>query len=352
MQVTQEQLLAICPNLKKNIATELNAVIDKYAIQDVALFIAQLAHESGEFRYTEELASGAAYEGRLDLGNNQPGDGKRYKGRGYIQLTGRSNYQAYKIYSGIDCISNPKIIASPACNLQVAGWFWKTKGINGLTLEQATKRINGGYNGLASRAAYYEKAKQVLSGKDLQMPAPLALPIAQALLPTILNAAPDLLKIFSNKEAPVSERNLEAATKVFEMAKSVTGSNNEQAAADALREPVHAEAFKQAVQDNWYQLQASNIEDVKAAREFYQTHKDVAVLGKFNFVQVLSLIFVFISATGGILALVLDNTSPELRGAIVTLILIGGFTGVKEFWFGSSDGSKQKDSKNAQPQSE
>src|SRR5512134_1807593 len=61
----------------------------------IAHFLAQLGHESGDLRYSEELASGIAYEGRLDLGNTQPGDGMRFKGRGLIQLTGRANYTRY-----------------------------------------------------------------------------------------------------------------------------------------------------------------------------------------------------------------------------------------------------------------
>ncbi len=77
-------------------------------------FLAQLAHETGNFRYMEEIASGAAYEGRKDLGNTQAGDGKRFKGRGPIQLTGRANHRKYGQQLGIDFENNPEIVALPS----------------------------------------------------------------------------------------------------------------------------------------------------------------------------------------------------------------------------------------------
>ncbi len=76
-------------------------------------FLAQLAHESAELRYMEEIASGSAYEGRRDLGNTRPGDGKRYKGRGPIQLTGRANYQKYGHLLGLDLVNHPEHAALP-----------------------------------------------------------------------------------------------------------------------------------------------------------------------------------------------------------------------------------------------
>jgi predicted chitinase len=133
-------------------------------------FLAQLAHESGELRYMEELASGAAYEGRKDLGNTQPGDGKRYKGRGPIQLTGRANYTKYGQLLGLDLVNNPTIAATKEVGFRIAGEFWKLNGLNQLAdqqdFKQITKRINGGYNGLDDRTMYYERAKKVMSKDD------------------------------------------------------------------------------------------------------------------------------------------------------------------------------------------
>lgn len=138
-------------------------------------FLAQLAHESGELRYMEELASGAAYEGRANLGNTQPGDGKRYKGRGPIQLTGRANYTRYGQLLGLDLVNNPTMAATKEVGFRIAGQFWKLNGLNELADKQdfrgITKRINGGYNGLADRIKYYDRAKKVMN-KDSCPPAP------------------------------------------------------------------------------------------------------------------------------------------------------------------------------------
>jgi len=132
-----------------------------------AAFVAQLAHESAQFRYFEEIASGAAYEGRRDLGNTQPGDGKRFKGRGPIQLTGRSNYRAAGKALGIDLENNPKRAAEVDVGFRTAAWFWNSRNLNTYAdagnFREVTRRINGGYNGLADREAYYRRALNVLT---------------------------------------------------------------------------------------------------------------------------------------------------------------------------------------------
>ena len=118
-------------------------------------FLAQLAHESGNFHYMEEIASGAAYEGRKDLGNTQTGDGKRFKGRGPIQLTGRANYRRYGQQLGIDFENNPEIVAIPSVGLLVACKFWSDNDLNVVAdrddVTTITRRINGGLNGFDDR---------------------------------------------------------------------------------------------------------------------------------------------------------------------------------------------------------
>jgi putative chitinase len=131
-----------------------------------AHFLAQLGHESMSFVYAEEIASGAAYEGRTDLGNTQAGDGVRFKGRGLIQLTGRSNYTAYgsDIGQNLTDGENPKKLAKdPALATDVACWYWDQHNLNSLAdadnITAITKAINGGYNGLPDRKAYLKRAK-------------------------------------------------------------------------------------------------------------------------------------------------------------------------------------------------
>ena len=132
-------------------------------------FLAQLAHESGNFHYMEEIASGAAYEGRKDLGNVMTGDGKRFKGRGPIQLTGRANYRRYGQQLGIDFENNPEIVAIPSVGLLVACKFWSDNGLNALADQDdvltITRRINGGTNGLADRKAKLEIIKGMMGKK-------------------------------------------------------------------------------------------------------------------------------------------------------------------------------------------
>ncbi|MCP4487798.1 MAG: hypothetical protein GY820_10845 [Gammaproteobacteria bacterium] len=128
---------------------------------EMAAFMAQVAHESDSFRTAKEYASGAAYEGRKDLGNTQPGDGKRYKGRGYIQLTGRANYEKAGKALGLDLVGNPALAEDPKVAADVSLWFWETQVRpqvpDFMDTERVTKVVNGGFNGLKDRQSYLEK---------------------------------------------------------------------------------------------------------------------------------------------------------------------------------------------------
>lgn len=134
--------------------------------QREAAFIAQIAHESGSLRYVEEIASGEAYEGRKDLGNIQPGDGKKFKGRGLIQITGRSNYKAVSDALKYDFVSKPEDLELPGPACFSAAWFWQHAGLNRLAdieaFERITKRINGGLTNYEDRLKHWELAKAVI----------------------------------------------------------------------------------------------------------------------------------------------------------------------------------------------
>jgi putative chitinase len=140
-------------------------------ITRASAFLGQLAHESAELRYMEEIADGSAYEGRKDLGNTTPGDGRRYKGRGPIQITGRANYRAASVALGVDFERNPKLAAEPANGFRIAAWYWTSRKLNdkadALDFMGITKAINGGVNGYSARFGYYHKALEVLGKKAL-----------------------------------------------------------------------------------------------------------------------------------------------------------------------------------------
>lgn len=162
MRVYYEDLKGIFrsarPKILKGFVDTLNAEGKRYGITtplEVCHFIAQCAHESDYFKTTTEYASGSAYEGRKDLGNTQRGDGRRYKGRGVIQLTGRANYREMSRKLGIALIDWPEQAADPVIGTRIAMEYWKSRGLSRLAnrnqLKQITRRINGGYNGLRQR---------------------------------------------------------------------------------------------------------------------------------------------------------------------------------------------------------
>jgi putative chitinase len=148
----------------------LQSTLAQYAIDTrlrVAHFLAQIIHESAGLRTTEEFASGAAYEGRKDLGNVKPGDGRLYKGRGLLQLTGRANYKKLGDKLNIDLEDEPLKAGEPKLSLVIACEYWTDRNINAACdaddLIAVTKKVNGGLNGLADRRQLLVKAKAALA---------------------------------------------------------------------------------------------------------------------------------------------------------------------------------------------
>jgi putative chitinase len=130
-----------------------------------AMFLSQAIHETGGFRWLEEIASGQAYENREDLGNTEPGDGVKFKGRGIFQLTGRANYARCSqalFDSERALIDHPELVAEPITAVASACWYWQWKGLNKLADKRdvmgVTRKINGGLNGLADRQRLYNRA--------------------------------------------------------------------------------------------------------------------------------------------------------------------------------------------------
>jgi len=169
------------PNLKKGRAEAflepLNRAMAEFKITTrlrASAFLAQLAHESAELRYMEEIASGIDYDitvnrkKALGLGNIYPGDGKKYKGRGPIQLTGRDNYRRAGKELGLDLEGKPLLAASPTVGFRIAGWYWKSRDLNTQAdipdFYELTRRINKKRKHYARRVMYYKRALEVLKG--------------------------------------------------------------------------------------------------------------------------------------------------------------------------------------------
>lgn len=202
MQVTADNIKALAPNCKADIAAalaqSLPGVFAAYAIDTplrVAHFLSQTAHESGGFtRFVENLNYSAdglrntfpkyfktvsadayarqpekianrVYASRMGNGDEASGDGWRFRGRGLIQLTGKDNYTLFGKASGQDVLANPDYLAAPEGAAASAAWYWGYRGINKAAdaddVTTVTKLINGGTIGLDERKKLLVVAKKV-----------------------------------------------------------------------------------------------------------------------------------------------------------------------------------------------
>lgn len=179
MRLKKEDIYAISKRAKESIVEGIVEHQDEIFKADITpgdrlnMFLAQLAHESDGFKTTREYASGAAYEGRSDLGNTEEGDGRRFRGRGLIQLTGRANYEEFnrELPADIDIVANPELVEEFPLALTAATFFWTKRKLNNLAdqgdFRAVTRRINGGYNGLGSRLIYLSNVEELeLGGED------------------------------------------------------------------------------------------------------------------------------------------------------------------------------------------
>ena len=174
MSLSPQELKRIMPQASwENIdkyCEPLNQAMQEFDICDPlreAAFIAQVAHESGQFRYVREIASGDAYEGRRDLGNVEPGDGARFRGRGLLQITGRYGYSKCGDALGLPLLEEPELLELPGNACRSAAWWWQEHGCNELAdrgaFKELTRRINGGYNGFRERVDFYNRALAAFS---------------------------------------------------------------------------------------------------------------------------------------------------------------------------------------------
>lgn len=188
--------------IPSSVISQIQIVIDKYSINTplrLSHFLSQCEHESGNFKLVNENLNYSAnglvavfgkyfnsataaqyarnpqkigsrvYGNRMGNGSESTGEGFKYKGRGYIQLTGKENYKLFSNSIGEDCVSNPDLIATKY-PLASAAWFFSRNGLNQIAdqgsstdvVTKVTKRVNGGTNGLAERIKYFNKIYSVL----------------------------------------------------------------------------------------------------------------------------------------------------------------------------------------------
>lgn len=177
--ISSEQFRKVFPTLSASKRAEylplLIAAMREFGITTrarVCAFLAQVGHESGDFKWMQEIASGEAYEGRVDLGNTQAGDGKRFKGRGPLGTTGRDNYEKAGLALDLPLLDAPELLEIPANGFRASGFFWLSNGCNALAdkltgtgdgvdlsrFDAITRKVNGSYNGRADRRVRYLRA--------------------------------------------------------------------------------------------------------------------------------------------------------------------------------------------------
>lgn len=267
----------------------------------LAAFLGQIGHESGSLRYVRELASGAAYEGRRDLGNTQPGDGIRYRGRGLIQITGRANYRAtaerLRAHDAPDFEDFPEALEEPKWAAMSAADWWHAHGLSDLAdrgeYVAIGRQINRGNrysdkpaNGEADRLMRWERARMAIATAPQQepqtgatatpspAPAPTPKPPPETrmppfLIPAIVELAkviPKLGGLFASSE--VAQRNVRAAEVVMSaVVPAVEAANAQEAVEKIASDPIARAAAEKAVQEIWWQISEAGGGGIDGARK-------------------------------------------------------------------------------------
>jgi putative chitinase len=293
------------------------------------------------------------------LGNTQPGDGSRYRGRGLIQITGRHNYRAArnrlfaKLGDCPDFEEQPEALEQPKWAALSAGDFWHRTGCNQLAdkgdFVALTRRINGGTNGLADRQARHkravaalntsprrvEKAPESVHIKEPDMPLPA---IAAALLPSLVSAIPKLGKLFGSG-SEVAERNVKAAELALNIAQETLGARSQQEAVETIgASPEAAQQVRQAIEARWLELSEAGGDGISGARKADEAVRNAGDMLKspsfWVAVLLLPLVYLFVLSLIGVLgdAVWGDDVRAGLAGSIVSAIL-GGLVG---YYFGQT----------------
>jgi putative chitinase len=366
----------------------------------LAAFLAQVGHESGSFAHLREIwgptPAQQRYEGRADLGNVQPGDGSRYRGRGLIQVTGRANYrtatQRLRVLLGAlevpDFEQTPEALEQPRWACLSAGEYWHRNGLNALAdsgrpedFERITRRINGGLNGQADRLDRWARARQALAdwmpgpapGQATPKPpvppaaaapavppapppaatptptptappapakeTPMApLPLIKALLPALVQQLPRLGKLFGSGSA-VQERNVQAAGMALDVVQTAIGARNAQEAVELVAtDPQARQRAAEAIDAAWWQLGEAGGGGIEGARGADRNFAAGADWWRspslIVAVLLLPLVYLLVLSLVGVLgnATWSDEVRSSLAGLIVGTIL-GGLMG---YYFGQT----------------
>lgn len=328
----------------------------------LAAFLAQIGHESASLRYVAEVwgptPSQKRYEGRKDLGNIEPGDGSRYRGRGLIQTTGRANYAAVRDRlrrrlgpEVPDFEAEPDLLEHIRWAVWSAADYWDWRGLNTLAasgaaadFERITRRINGGLNGQPDRLARWKRAREALhietpaavkesltaatTPEVTTMPLPA---ILGALLPTLIESVPKLGKLFGSG-SEVAERNVKAAELAMQIAQDALGARNAQEAVEiAKADPAAAAKAAEAIEARWLELTEAGGDGIAGARKADEARSGGAwwqspslivalLLLPLVYILVLSLIGAVGTATWS------DDVRAGLAGSLISAI-VGGLVG-------------------------
>lgn len=159
----------------QDLANYLDAYVNSAAMSllEKAAFMARMNHETGGFQWMVELGGSSyfeQYDNRADLGNNQPGDGYLFRGRGFIMLTGRYNYTKYAPLSGADILNNPDLAANADVAARIAILFWNNTFVGGQSISTWARNgnidnvvlgVNGGTNGMQQTIDLYNQYKKI-----------------------------------------------------------------------------------------------------------------------------------------------------------------------------------------------